>query len=411
MDIEQFNNWWFEKKINKELVLDFKRDIYYELKNSLNNKFILAIVGLRRVGKTTILYQLIDYLIKKQTPTKNILFFSFDEYIKEFSEVLNKYKELHNLDFRKEKIYLFLDEIQKCPNWENELKKTYDLYPKIKIIISGSESLFIRKRNKETLAGRLFEFNVKSLSFKEYLSIKGIKKENFKYETIINPILLEYIEKGAFPETINLNEKQYYEYIKSLLLDKIIYKDIPHSYNITDAQFLNTLLELIAYNPGMYIDYYSLSKQYNKDRRTIKQYLEYLEKSFLIKIITNYRKGSSSLRKLKRVYLTDNALIKVFKRKIEPDFKGKMVENLCINHFNAKHFWKNSKEVDLIHENIPIEIKYREQTRNEDFKAVLAFMKKFKIKKEIKITKNIDKEIIKDEKKINLISLRRLLLK
>jgi uncharacterized protein len=408
--LEQFNSWWFENKVNPDLALDFKRDLYYELEDVISNKFILAIVGLRRTGKTTILYQLIQYLLNQNINSKNILFFSFDESIKDLFDVLETYKELNNINFSKDKVYLFLDEIQKCNDWENQIKKYYDLYPKLKIIISGSESLFIRKKNKETLAGRVFEYFLQGLSFKEYLSLRGIKKENFNYKTIISPLLKEYIENGSFPETINLSEKLYKEYIRSLVIDKIVYKDIPNSYKIADPSFLSLLLELISKNPGIYIDYQSIAKQFNKDRRVVKDYLIYLEHSFLIRIISNYRKGSSSLRKMKRAYPSDNSLIKLFKFNYEEDFYGKLVENVCVNFLQAQCFWKNSFEVDIILNEKPIEIKYRNEIRKSDIKGVKEFMKKFNVNEGIIITKNHDEILEFDNFKINFISLWKFLL-
>src|SRR3989344_9425714 len=200
--LEEFNHWWISDKVDSELALPFKRDIYVEIENHLNKRFILALVGLRRVGKTTTMYQLIQKLIEAKIDKTAILFFSFDEISVKLNEVLETYKEIHSKDLRAEKTYLFLYEIQKCDEWENELKKYYDLYPKLKFIISCSESLFIRKKTKETLAGRIFEFNLSTFTFKEYLKINKVKE--FKYETKIKPFLLKYIEKGGFPETFSM---------------------------------------------------------------------------------------------------------------------------------------------------------------------------------------------------------------
>src|SRR3989344_1998524 len=157
--LEEFNHWWINKKVDAELALPFKRDIYAEIEKHIDKRFIVALVGLRRVGKTTTMYQIIQSLIERKISPTNILFFSFDEIVAKLGEVLDAYREMHNKDFRKEIVYVFLDEVQKCNNWENEIKKYYDLYPKLKFIISGSESLFIRRKTKETLAGRIFEFN------------------------------------------------------------------------------------------------------------------------------------------------------------------------------------------------------------------------------------------------------------
>src|SRR3989344_3353848 len=225
--LEEFNHWWIKGNVDPELALPFKRENYTEIESHLNKKFILSLVGLRRTGKTTTIYQLIQRLIKEKVPIINILFFSFDEASAKLSEVIEAYRDFHKKDFREEKIYIFLDEIQKCSNWENELKKYYDLYPKIKFIVSGSESLFIKKKTKETLAGRIFGFAFTPFSFKEYLKFNKVEEREFKYETKIKPFFLKFLEKGGFPETFSIEgERDFKEYIKSLVIDKIVYKDI-----------------------------------------------------------------------------------------------------------------------------------------------------------------------------------------
>ena len=381
--LEEFNHWWMTGNVDPELALPFKRDNYSEIKRHTDKRFITALVGLRRTGKTTTIYQLINELIKMRVNVENILFFSFDESIEKLSEVIEAYKEMQKKDFREGRVYIFLDEIQKCDNWENEIKKYYDLYPKLKFIISGSESLFIRKKTKETLAGRIFEFTLTTFTFREYLRIHEINKEQLKYEAKIGPLFLNFVEKGGFPETFYLdNNRDFKEYIRTLVVDKIVYKDAPKIFKIEDPEFLRILLELISANPGMYVDYQSLSRQFGKDRRVVRDYILYLRESFLISLLRNYRKGSTTLRKKKRAYPTDNALIYLYKPKIEEDFFGRMIETAIVNKLGAISFWKNGGEIDIIHDNVPIEIKYQEKIKNEDFKSLRNFMKKFGIKKE-----------------------------
>ena len=403
--LEEFNPWWVNSEVDLELALPFKRDLFLEAERHLNKRFITALTGLRRVGKTTIIYQLIQKLISEKVPSTNILFFSFDEASVQLADVLDTYKELHSKNFREEKVYVFLDEIQKHTGWENNLKKYYDLYPKLKFVISGSESLFIKKKTKETLAGRIFEFALFPFSFREYLRFNKVREEDFKYETKIVPLFIRFAEKGGFPETFNFeSEKDFREYIRALVADKIIYKDIPQIFNIEYPGFLMVLLELIATNPGMYIDYLSLSRQFGKDRRVIKDYISYLQESFLVRILGNYRKGSiTTLRKIKRAYLTDNAFSYLYKSKIDESFFGRMVETLIVNHTKTNSFWKNGNEIDIIYDDIPIEVKYQEQINHEDIKPLREFMKKFKQDKGILITKKEEKKISTEEGVITLI--------
>ncbi len=403
--LEEFNPWWIHGKVDPELALPYKREVYAEIERSLEKKFVIALVGLRRTGKTVLLYQIIEKLLSEKVSPANILFFSFDEVTFSVGEVIEIYKEIHSKDFRKDKVYIFLDEIQKCKNWENELKKYYDLYPKIKFFLSGSESLFIRKKTKETLAGRIFEFSLKPFSFTEYLKFNTVKEEEFEYETRIKPFFLRYVQRGGFPETFSLDtEKEFKEYVRSLVVDKIIYKDIPRIFHIEDPEFLLTLLELVSTNPGMYIDYQSLSEQLGKDRRVIKDYFMYLKESFLVRILWNYRKGRmATLRKKKRAYPSDTALVFLYKSQQDETFFGKVVETAVANKIGAFFFWKNRGEIDFIHGHIPMEVKYQEKISSEDFKTLREFMKKFKVKEGIIITKKDEKEIQCDEGKILLI--------
>ena len=403
--LEEFNHWWISEKVDVDLALPFKRNIYPEIEKHLDKRFILALVGLRRVGKTTIMYQLIQKLIETNINKTNILFFSFDEISVKLSEVLETYQKIHSKDIRAEKICIFLDEIQKCEGWENELKKYYDLYPKLKFIISGSESLFIRKKTKETLAGRIFEFKLTPFTFRESLRFNKVEEKEFKYETKIKPFFNKFAEKGGFPETFSFEtDKDFKEYISALVVDKIVYKDIPRIFKLEDPYFLKVLLELISTNPGMYIDYQSLSKQFEKDRRVIKDYINYLKESFLITLLGNYRKGSiTTLRKKKRAYPTDNALTYLYKPKIEEDFFGRMIETLAVNKLGASSFWKNGGEIDIVYENIPIEVKYQEKINSEDFKIIKEFMKKFNKKESLILTKNEERKIKSEEGTIKLI--------
>jgi len=221
-----------------------------------------------------------------------------------------------------------------------------------------------------------------------------VPEKDFKYEITIKPHFREYIEKGGFPETFTLKkDKHYKEYITSLVVDKIIYKDIPTLYKIEDPKFLRILLELISTNPGMYLDYQSLSKKLGKDRRVIKKYVTYLQDSYLIRLLGNYRKGSmTTLRKMKRAYPTDNSFTKLFVPTINETTLGKMVETTIVNKLKATTFWKNTKEIDIIHNNEPIEIKYQETITNQDLKPLKEFIKKHNAKKGILITKHHEKK-------------------
>jgi predicted AAA+ superfamily ATPase len=144
MYINSFNKHW-EKDFFYNI--PFKRDYFNKLLPKFEDKFIMNLVWIRRVWKTTLIKQFIDYLIQeKNVNRKNILFYSFDE-LWEIEEKIEEYKKITEIDLEKDKIYIFLDEIQKIKDWQSKVKIYYDLYPNIKFILSGSSLLFLQKKN------------------------------------------------------------------------------------------------------------------------------------------------------------------------------------------------------------------------------------------------------------------------
>ncbi|MCK4730516.1 MAG: AAA family ATPase, partial [Candidatus Aenigmarchaeota archaeon] len=230
-DLDRFNPWWKTGKVKEDLLKDYKRKLYPKISEYVDKKQILLIQGLRRVGKTVIMFQLIQNQLKKTKPD-NILYFSFDEVAYDLKDVLKIYQEMilgKTFEKTKDKIYLFLDEIQKVDDWENKLKVFYDLYPNLKIFISGSSSINLRKNSRESLAGRLFSFTLHPLEFDEFLELNGmdIKKIRAKpelWKRDILPMFYRYIKFGGFPElATEKNENFARDYILNSVIEKIIY--------------------------------------------------------------------------------------------------------------------------------------------------------------------------------------------
>ncbi len=179
---------------------------------------------------------------------------------------------------------------------------------------------------------------------------------------------------------------------------------------LDDSIKLHRLLEAIAINPGMYLNYQSLAQQFDMDRRTIQQYIMWLKESFLIRLLGNYRRGTATLRKTKRAYLLDTGIISAFKPTIDDSFLGRMVKNAVINVLDAEAFWRNRREVDAVVEKIPVEVKYQEKIIRSDLKGVTEFMMKFNVRKGFVITKNREETIQVEHGSIVLIPAWKLLL-
>src|SRR3989344_5425616 len=328
-------------------------------------------------------------------PEKNIFYFSFDEFSDiRLIDLIKLYEKIMGKKIEKEKFLIFFDEIQKVKNWSEQLKAMYDLYPNIKVIISGSESLFIRKKSRESLAGRIYEFRITPLSFKEYLEFKEIKIDNLwlQRETITREFKA-YLLNNGFPEVLHENEEITQKYIREGILDKILYRDLSEVFEVKNVPLIKSLFEIIYNNPGQMIELQELAGELNASRQMISEYMGYLEDSFLIKKLYNYsRNARKTQRKLKKYYATlINPLL------IKTEF-SKIFEQAMVIQLNADFFWRDSykNEVDIIKMDplTAIEIKSGE-IKERDLSSLQAFIKKFNPEKAMVLSYDKSKKIDK----------------
>lgn len=375
----ELNPWWKEK-----FTVEYKdREIYRQIQKFMPLPQILAFTGLRRVGKTTLMLKIVENALRAGFAPSNIIYFSFDESKDvEVREVMKAYEITMEKDFRGEKYLFLLDEIQKLTDWADQLKGIYDAFGKrIKIIISGSESLFVRRISKETLAGRIFEFKMELLSFKEFLIFKQF---DFKpvgiHEKELTKLFNEFTLTLGFPELVNVKDKDVIKkYIKESIVEKVVYRDIAALFKIRDISLLESLLNLFMEEPGQLVDISKLASELGVSRQTLSNYLKYLEDAFLIRKLYNFSKSRRKVeRKLKKFYPTIVSVDLLFK---EDNYsKSKIFEWLIVNQQKAEFFWRDpyKNEVDIIKTEgklTPVEIKYGRIV----LKGLLAFMKKFKV--------------------------------
>jgi hypothetical protein len=379
--LQDSNPWW-----KNNFKVDFKeREIYKRVQRFMKMPQIIAFTGLRRVGKTTVMLKIVEDAIDKGTDPLSIIYFSFDEFREiEIRRLMREYEEMAEKDFNKGRYLLLLDEIQKIDNWEEQIKRVYDTFGKnIKIITSGSESLFLRRKSKETLAGRIFEFKLEPLSFKEFLSFKGVKfKPIGIYERDLKKLFNEFILTLGFPELVNIKEKEIIKkYIRESVVEKVIYSDMPRLFKAKDVSAIESLLNIFMEEPGQIAEISDLAKELNFSRQTISNYLSYLEDAFLMRKLYNFSRSRRKVeRKLKKYYPTIVSPDLVFRD--DQLSRSKVFEWLIVNQLKAEFFWRDpyKNEVDIVmpgKKPTPIEIKYGKIA----FKGLLSFMKKFKTNK------------------------------
>ena len=379
--IEFENPWWDSKQIDP-YYSKMKRRLYFKLFSPLvykkKIKRAVVLMGPRRVGKTVMLFHLVQDLINNKVSPKKICYLSIENPIYNglsLEEMLIHYLKLTNQDSSKE-LYLIFDEIQYLKNWEVHLKTLVDSYHKIKFIVSGSAAAALKLKSIESGAGRFTDFMLPPLTFHEYIDLKNLshliilkKKEwkgitgNYYHTSNINELnnhFINYINYGGYPEVSLSTEIQLDpgRYIRNDIIDKVLLRDLPSLYGIKDVQELNSLFTTIAYNSGNEFTYQQLAISSGVDKNTIKKYIEYLEAAFLIRVINKIDQNSKKFKRATsfKIYLTNpslrSALFSPLKK--DDDFIGNMVETAIFSQWGHNtNFtpyyarWKNG-EVDIV---------------------------------------------------------------
>ena len=256
------------------------REYYINKLISLRDKNIIKVLtGIRRAGKSTILEDFKNYLIKTGVNKKNIIFINLDD--KNYRHLLDSDKLhdyiLNNIDLNV-KNYIFLDEIQNVYQFEKCINSLF-LRENLDIYITGSNSYMLSGELATYLTGRYIQIHILPLSFKEYLSYYGESDELKKYNN--------YITYGAFPYLINLdNNKEKLEYLDSIY-NTIIMKDVINRKKVNDPMMLESISRFLFDSIGSSISTKKISDTLASNGRknsvhTVEEYLNALLESYIL---------------------------------------------------------------------------------------------------------------------------------
>ena len=378
--LERYNPWWYKKYDS----IGIKRNIYLKLlEENLKNKQTIFITGLRRVGKTTLIKQFITRLIERGIYAEKIFFAPFDDpslsSIK-IDELVDEFRKLNSLKFE-EKIYLFFDEISYKDNFSQELKVLHD-NQNVKIYASGSNSLKLMD-TKAFLTGRTFTIRIEPLNFEEFLEFNKIKISPLDKQ-LKDKYFEEYLKMGGMPEYVLTKNP---EFLSSLVED-IIYKDIARTFKIKNVNKLREVFILLCERVGKRLTYNKLSEVLQMDNETTEEYVSYFQKTFLFNIVQRYSKSlNERVKSPKKIYIADNGIRNIF---VGYKDKGSLFENYVLNEILKKfkeifYYYENNHEIDFIvkknlKEEIAIEVKFNEETKDINFFEQSPFKNKILIR-------------------------------
>jgi len=431
--LRKYNPWWRNPSAIKEETKPQKRLAYYESLRMIKHKTVrrfAVLSGARRVGKTTIMYQMMDTLIDEGISAKNILYVSFDNPIVKIvnvEKVLDIYESLYPTHGTR---YIFLDEIQYTENWELWMKVIYDSRKDIRLTATGSASPILEKGAADSGTGRWSVLKIPTMSFYEYcrllqldepilpdklrltsltkMSKAGLSDLMDRF-TPLTQHFNRYLMIGGFPELVLSDDDIYAQrMLREDVVDKVIKRDVLTLFNIRSPLLMEKLFLYLCMNSTEIFSVTTAAKELeNTSVATLDSYIEALEMSNLIYLAKPMNVGSKGALKGKpKIFIADaairNAVLMIDDVLSDEKELGCMVETTVYKHIvsfyqgstaQLGYFRKakdNQKEVDVVielpREKILCEVKYRnnshipatdaivELCRDEDSKVTSAFL-------------------------------------
>lgn len=415
--LTSYNPWWKTGTVSPQMSKTYKRFAFYEAMKRLMQQDIrrtVVLTGTRRVGKTTIQYQMIEALLKQNIPPQRIVFISMDHPMLKLSamnDILDCYHESICPD---QNVYYFFDEVQYAQDWDKWLKIIYDTQPEAKIVATGSASPALVKGTQESGAGRWSTIQVPTMSFYEYCELLNVDRPILPADLKITPLLYKtqqertrimlqlskvqnhfnrYLLVGGFPE-LALAENDIYaqQIMREDVVDKVLKRDLPSLYSIRNATELERIFLYLCNVSSEIVSVEAIAKELGGvTRPTVENYIRYLESANLI-----YQSwpvnlaGKKILKARPKIYIADaairNAVLMDDALLTDPVEMGKIVETAVYKHVTAFYYQqatsvgyfrggKKDKEVDIVVEwantkNILIEVKYREDAPIADDDAI-----------------------------------------
>jgi len=416
--IRRWNSWWAERE-SVGILSGVERDILSEILNTIKLSHIKDIIGVRRAGKTTTMYQIVESLLKKGVKPKDIVFLNFDDSEINASSFEDIIKAIGKIN--PDAAYLFVDEIQQKSGWERWVRTLYDTRIFKQIFVSGSSASLLSQDIGRVLTGRHITFPIFTFSFKEYLKFIGWKKFNIdflKYHK--NKLLYHqewYIKNGSFPETVGKTDSER-KIILTNIYNDILSRDISARFGASYDIVKKISYHLLS-NVANEFSYRSIANATELSVETVEKYLGFLRESFMVFIVDFFSyKTKVQFKRNKKVYCIDTGLRNAVSFRFSEDL-GRLAENTVLIELKRRgkdvYYWKNKtgEEVDIllkdgtkVHELIQVCWNFEDsKTKKRELKGLLAGCKEFKLKKGVIITEDYEKEEEIMGKKVKFIPL------
>lgn len=382
----------------------------YELEANANYVF----VGLRRAGKSYLMYQHIHHLMEQGHSIEEMLYFNFEDdridsiTISDLDLIKTCYEEMYD-----HRPILFLDEIQNIKGWEKFARRLADTG--YRVYITGSNAKMLSSEIATTLGGRYLIKDIYPFSFSEYLLYKKIdlsdKNARFKFRTAITKEYEEYFRNGGLPETLQMADKR--AWISSLF-NKIFFGDLVTRHQVRNDFALRIMIRKLAESvkqPTSYNRIASIASTVGKKISvdTVIDYMGYLQESWLILSYENIAAKLIDKESNRKYYFIDNGILNLFL--LDP--ATSLLENQVAIRLRQKYgsqvyFYNKNVEVDFVvyDEGIAIQVSYSlsdPEAEKREVDALLKLNKVLPMRKLMIICKDEERDITVNDVTIQVI--------
>lgn len=430
--LQGFNPWWSGKPFS---IPEFRRIAFgtclgYLEDRSLKRAVLLS--GPRRVGKTTILTQVADYLIRKGVDSRSIIYISLDHPLLKLlnlRQILALYHE--NIYPQDRDTFLLLDEVQYSKDWETEVKLLVDHQPGYRILATGSASVVHREKLAESGVGRWITVPIPTLSFYEFIHIRAEQLPDIpsdmrladvlkmdvrgfvdlaaRFKTVL-PLFQKYLLVGGFPETARQkNISLCQRLLREDVVERVLKRDMTALFGVRNVNDLEKLFIYLCLHSGGILAVQPCASALGTSMTTVNNHLALLEQANLVYRLPPAELGGKRVLKARnKYYLVDAALRNAVLLRGEeiltnPEEMGVVAETTVLRHLYAHYYrdmpeivyWRDAatnKEVDIIVRSpkysLPFEVKYRESPDFKKDSGLVAFCEIDKPKWAFWVTKN-----------------------
>lgn len=403
------------------------RGVLDKVKEYLALPHIIALVGVRRSGKSTLARQTINYLIRdKGVPPRNILFLNlenpqFSRYRRDASYLDRAYEDYLKLVSPEGSVYCFLDEVHFFPEWQVFVKAKYE-QQQIKFIVTGSNSHLLSSEFITLLSGRALPIEVYPFSFAEFAAACGLVLPDAvslaKERNRLRKLLDNFLRFGGFPEITFVDDVTLKKDILVMYARNIVYQDIAPRFGVKKAIELETLFFYLASNVASQYTFNKLADLVGLNDKTVKEFLGYFTDAYLLFTLDSFAFSvREQIKSPKKVYTIDNGISGAVGFSFSENI-GHLLENQIYLELKRQglelYYYRtgNGLEVDFVCRRDGVIIQLiqvakeisSEKTRNRELRALLKAMDETGLDRGVIVTYEDEEEIIIEGKTVSVVS-------